>query len=180
MSKNRIDLSAFNRMGRLSLSFGELDMVDANSGNVSEAASDAIGSATSSAASKFKTGFSKALDQAMEASSWSWPRDTLRQNGSLAGYTRNIIDTGALQRSLRFSSSSGLGGSETTISFTYSAPYAKMVHYGGAMQPYGNRNAATVILPGRPWIQSALDGSNGIPKFDFSAIYKKEIKSSWS
>lgn len=180
MSKNRIDLSAFNRMGQLSLSFGELDMVDENSGNVSQAAGDAISSATSSTASKIKTGFSKALDQAMASSTWAWPRNTLRQNGLLAGYTRDIIDTGALQRSLSSSTSSGLGGSETTISFAYSAPYAKMVHYGGAMQPYGNKNAATVILPGRPWMQSAIDGSNGIPKFDFKSIYKKEIKSSWS
>jgi hypothetical protein len=167
-------------MGQLSLSFGEAEMVDENSGNVSQAAGDAIGSGTSSAASKIKTGFSKALDQAMATSIWSWPRNTLRQNGSLAGYTRDIIDTGTLQRSLSSLISSSLGGSETMISFAYSAPYAKMVHYGGAMQPYGNRNAATVILPGRPWMQSAVEGSNGIPKFDFKSIYSKEIKAAWS
>lgn len=179
MNRNRIDLSGFDKMGQLSLSFGEPEMVDENSGGVSQSAGDAISSGTSSAVSTIKTGFTKALDQAMESSTWSWPRDTLRQNGALVGRTRDIIDTGALKGSLQVSTSSGIGGSQTTVSFAYTASHALIVHFGGAMQPYGNKDATTVILPGRPWMQSTVEGSNGIPKFDFSSIYIKAIKKSW-
>ncbi|MEM9808073.1 MAG: hypothetical protein AAF959_22635 [Cyanobacteria bacterium P01_D01_bin.56] len=32
---------------------------------------------------------------------WTWPRETKRRNGEIAGTVRNIIDTGKLKRSQR-------------------------------------------------------------------------------
>lgn len=52
--------------------------------------------------------FEKAMDWAeqdfkseIEAVKWDWPNETVRSNGSIAGTTRDIVDTGGLRDSQR-------------------------------------------------------------------------------
>jgi hypothetical protein len=119
-----------------------------------------------------------ALDLALESPSWSWPRETLRVNGSTAGTSRDIIDTGKLKSSLKFTEKNAQ--TKTGITITYTTPYAAMVHYGGAMQPYGNPRAATVIIPGRPWVTAVMTGTHGFEKFDANEAYRKGVFEAWN
>lgn len=118
-----------------------------------------------------------ALDAAMASPVWAWPRVTQRQNGTEAGTTRDIIDVGTLAKSLKIVEKNAQ--TKTDISIQYSAPYAALVHYGGAVQPYGNRNAATVLIPGRPWIEAVLLGTHGQEKFDIDSRFQKGINEAW-
>lgn len=103
-------------------------------------------------------GLEVALSSALQAQ-WPW----------IAG-TRDIVDTGELlnSQSVKFN------GNEIEIS--YSAPYAQFVHEGGYMQPYGNPNAETVYIPGRPWISAVLYGDGPVPKFDVGDAILDNLK----
>ena len=81
------------------------------------------------------------------------------------------IDTGKLKNSLEIRAKF----SQTKVGFSiiYKTPYAAFVHYGGVMRPYGNPNAATVTIPGRPWISTALEG------FDLKTPFDRGIGEAW-
>lgn len=115
----------------------------------------------------------KALDINMHRIVWNWPNDTLRRNGKKATEIRNIVDTGALKGSLVMTSKAHARGG--LIKITYNSPYANIVHWGGAMQPYGNRFAGTKILPARPWVLATLNGSRSLKKFDIGRRMQKTI-----
>ena len=121
------------------------------------------------------------LAEAMEANVWgpfSPKFPYYRKNGELVGSgTRDLIDTGALHDSLKVKTNFLATKTQTTIEYT--APYASIVHYGGAIVPYGNPNAATVILPARPWITSLLTGDGPVPQYNINAIYEKAIQDSF-
>lgn len=151
--------------------------VKTNAGQISATISENFGKTASGATKAIETGFSKALDDAMNANVWAWPRLTARKNGSIAGLSRNIVDMGSLQRSKVVTVTQLKGGAASKITFTYNSPYAAFVHYGGAMKPYGNPRASTVVLPGRPWIISALKGENGIPAYDFKSVLRSAYSS---
>ena len=68
---------------------------------------------------------------------------------------------------------------KTQTVIEYRTPYANLVHNGGVIQPYGNPNAASVILPARPWITSLLTDEGPVPKYDISKIYEREIHGAW-
>ena len=97
-----------------------------------------------------------ALDAAMNNASWSWPSGA-----------RDIVDTGAL-RSSRSIKKAGNG-----FTIVYNQPYAAIVHYGGYIQPYGNPDAAKFYFPGRPWIESVLNGGGPVPQFDFEKAFNQ-------
>lgn len=100
----------------------------------------------------------KALTAALKASVWSWTTGA-----------RDIYDTGELARSV------DVLAKKDGISVSYSAPYAAIVHDGGYIHPYGNKNARPVYLPGRPWVSSVLYGGGPVPQFDFDGFLSKEI-----
>jgi len=124
----------------------------------------------------------KALDQSIESNIWGpfAPKTPYTSaGGTLRGPgQRSIVDTGALRDSLvvtpRFS--------QTKVSFqiTYKSPYAAFVHYGGVIKPYGNPNAADVIIPARPWVQAVFEGTHGQTKFDIRTPFDKGISQAWS
>lgn len=94
----------------------------------------------------------RALEQRLELElnmqmqkSWTWI------DGS-----RDIIDTGTLQRSVTINMDTGMNGS---IDVTYDTPYANLVHYGGYINPYGNPNIK-IYLPARPWVETAFSNVN--------------------
>jgi len=108
----------------------------------------------------------RALDASMD-SSWPW----------IEGQ-RDIVDTGALKRSLSIETEAR----SATIQFkgSYNQPYAAITHYGGVIRPYGNPNAATVMLPARPWIKAVFEGTNGQAKFNISAPFQQGVNEAWS
>lgn len=109
----------------------------------------------------------KALDDSID-SSWAW-------NNGLA---RDIVDTGRLKDSLKIVTKF----SQTKVGFEvqYNTPYAAYVHYGSVIQPYGNKNAASVVLPARPWVEAVFEGSYGQPKFDMLAPFDRGVKDAWT
>ena len=127
---------------------------------------------------RIETSLSQALDSAMQSNSWSWPGQTLRRNGSTAGTSRDIIDTGALMRSKRLKVD--FKQTKASLSIRYTSPYAAMVHYGGYITPYGRPGRGAVSIQGRPWITATLQGTNGIPKFDSDGILNDAIKEAWA
>ena len=100
-----------------------------------------------------------ALDAALKAPVWAW------NDGA-----RDIFDTGELARS------GSVTASPDGIIVSYSAPYANLIHNGGYIQPYGNKSARPVYLPGRPWIDSVLYGGGPVPQFDFDGFLADNIK----
>ena len=90
-----------------------------------------------------------ALDTALRSPVWSW-----------TGGARDIIDTGELM------SSGSVTVSGTSLSISYDAPYANLVHNGGYIYPYGNKSARPIYLPGRPWISATINGGGPVPKWE--------------
>lgn len=109
-----------------------------------------------------------AFQQSFTAKAWDWPSDlptrklkgaTLAEKirsyekgeGSRAGNPRNLIDVGNLRQT---------GSYEMTgpyaAKFTWSANYATAVHEGARIRPWGNKRAALVTLPARPWTHAVL------------------------
>lgn len=99
-----------------------------------------------------------ALDAAMSSNIWN-----------KIGETGDIIDSGALKRSLEVTVKQGL------ITINYNQDYAALVHYGGYIAPYGNSNIEKVYLPPRPWVQSVLFGGGPVTVFNFSEVYKEAL-----
>jgi phage gpG-like protein len=127
---------------------------------------------------RIETSLSQALDRAMESSTWTWTsRTTIRQNGSTAGSPRDIVDTGKLKGSkklkTRFLQSGG------SVAIEYNSPYARLVHFGGVITPYGRKGRALVTLPARPWITATLEGGYGIEKFGADEILNQAIQEAW-
>lgn len=119
-----------------------------------------------------QTQLTKALDEAIEASIWKWTPGvtTKRKNGEQVTSPRNILDTGELKNSLRMN----IKGN--SINVAYRRPGSLITHYGGYIRPYGNKNAAKVYLPPRPWVRSVMYGENGFEAFPFNDIWKQAIK----
>jgi len=123
-----------------------------------------------------------ALDRSMSTAIWGPFNPKFpyyRQNGDVAASgLRDIVDTGKLRDSLSLKTTFLKTKVQTRI--TYSAPYARLVHEGGLIQPYGNKRAATVQLPARPWISSVLSpGSGPVAGIDIRSIYDESITRVW-
>ena len=85
---------------------------------------------------------------------------------------RSIVDSGELKQSGTFNVS-GL-----KASWKWTADYAAAVHDGARIQPWGNRSAGAVTLPGRPWTDAVLIGGVGNysgQTYDITEELKKRI-----
>ena len=107
-----------------------------------------------------------ALKGAMK-SSWAWPR----------GGSRDIVETGRLMNSQRLVVKHSQ--TKSVLSVQYSSPYAALMYYGGMIQPYGDRNAASVLIPGRPWVEAVINGTHGQTKFDLASPYNAAFKNAY-
>ena len=107
---------------------------------------------------------------AITGRNWDWPRQSKRgvsgislaekaKNYERAKYNtnapRSIVDSGDLAGSRRFSKS------KLSADWSWTIDYAAAVHDGARIQPWGNKNAATVELPARPWTDAVLIGGVG-------------------
>ena len=118
------------------------------------------------------------LNKAMESSVWNWPRPTERQNGSIAGTTRDIVDTGALKNSLSINVK--FLKTKTNFMIKYGAPYAALIHEGGYIAPYGRADLVARSIPGRPWITAVMDGGySGIESIDIQSEMLTAIEGAW-
>ena len=136
--------------------------------NKRKKANAALSKANIKAMTQVETKLKVALDSAMDAK-WPWWGNPVWKDGTQPGNPRDIVHTGALKNSqklkLKFLQT------KATITISYNTPYAAFVYYGGVHQPYGNPNAPTRLLPGRPWISAVLEGHSGIPKFDLTKAF---------
>ena len=99
------------------------------------------------------------LDDMMGAS-WGWTSGA-----------RDIVDTGALR------DSKNVTVSGENILISYGEPYAQLIHSGGYIQPYGNKNAAAVYIPGRPWVGAVLGVDNGpLEPTDWQQVYQDAFR----
>ena len=122
-------------------------------------------------------GLREALNNAVSSSTWSWPGETFRKNGDIAGTSRDIVDTGKLKNSLELVEA--YTQSKATVTIKYKVPYAAMMHYGGVIQPYGNKNANAVTIPGRPWITGVVKGESGFQKYNMAADMQRGFDEVW-
>jgi hypothetical protein len=97
------------------------------------------------------------LDNAMASGIW--------------GELGDIIDSGDLRDSL----SVVIEGDDIGVS--YDSPYANLIHYGGYIAPYGNKNINKVYIPGRPWVESVLFGDGPVESINIPAIFEEAIRS---
>ena len=107
------------------------------------------------------TDLKKALENAILSDIW-------RTNDGVD----DIYETGELMNS------GTVTFSKNGITVAYSAPYAALVHYGGYIHPYGNKNIS-VYLPPRPWVEAVFNGMGPITAFDFASYYREEIERSF-
>lgn len=107
---------------------------------------------------------SQRFQDAIRAPVYSWPRNTLRQNGQMVGSPRDIVDTGLLARQQQAPQVSG-----TRAVFRWTAPYSPYVHEGVRLRGGG-------IMPARPWTGAVLgtEPINGIEPYDFRARFRQE------
>jgi hypothetical protein len=97
--------------------------------------------------------FSEQCKKEIADPKWSWPRTTERQNGSTAGTTRDIVDTGKLLASQRVKIAS------LAADIDWGVQYSAIVHQG---------NGTTV--PARPWTETALHSKD----------WAKRLEEKWS
>ena len=142
-----------------------------------DAASQAIETGLSRGIREAGRKIEPALYEAMNQSVWNWPNTTTRKNGSDTKAPRDIIDTQNLKNSLSVNTETGYKFS--TITITYTAPYANIVHYGGITRPYGKKTGDTFVYPARPWISSMLTGSNGIKEFKVLDYVDESVNKAW-
>jgi hypothetical protein len=87
----------------------------------------------------------QAFDFSLGADIWSWPRDTERQNGEVAGRIRNAVDEGDLADSYERQRE----GRRRYI-HRWGVPYAVVVHNGATL-------SNGTVLPPRPWTDEGVD-----------------------
>lgn len=91
------------------------------------------------------------LKEEIKTIQFSWPNETRRRNGSIAGTTRDIVDTGRFLRSQRRDYPDA-----TTLRFTWDAKSDKGYMYAGIILT-GYTTSTGRALPPRNWIKPALD-----------------------
>ena len=150
------------------------------SGVNEKAAGRAFVAAQLSASTQVERELPIVLGKAMGSPVWEWTgRATWRQNGEVAGTPRDIIDTGYLASTLKLTTKFMATKVQTKIAYT--APYAGLVHNGGAILPYGNSSRNTVLIPGRPWIDAVMRGGvSGIEKYDYKGVYQTHVEKEWA
>ncbi len=170
-------MASFDFSTRLDILPPKIDTKD-NSPKMKRAINSALVAGMIKASAYVQRDLRVALDKAVSSSTWDWPRITKRRNGQTVSSPRNIVDTGALKSSLSIVEKNLK--TQTSLGIKYKTPYAALAHYGGVIQPYGNKNANSVMVPGRPWIEATLKGTYGIEKFNMGAAMNAGFNEVWS
>jgi hypothetical protein len=115
----------------------------------------------------FEMGLKEWLNVTMMTPAWQWPE----------GPKRDIYESGDLMRSLKTKTKYAQTKAVTEV--IYTSPYAALMYYGGLIQPYGNQNANSVMIPGRPWVEAALNGTYGFEKAPIASWYEGMFNQRW-
>lgn len=94
----------------------------------------------------------KQLKEEIKTVQFAWPNVTKRRNGSTAGTTRDIVDTGNFLRSQRRDYPNA-----TTLRFTWDAKSKAGFMYAGIILTGGSIGKRSTPIPPRNWIKPALD-----------------------
>lgn len=109
--------------------------------------------------------FAQEINFQIEDTKWTWPRETVRKNGTVVGSPRDIVDTGELKNSQFIEDVS-----DTYKVISYTAEHAPLVHEGYEIE----RNDGTVTdVPARPFIDAAIEDYNPIEAY--SEILKGKL-----
>lgn len=108
----------------------------------------------------------KQLKDEIQTAQFSWPRQTKRRNGSLAGSPRDIVDSKTFLRSQRRDRPSA-----TQLRFTWDAKSDGGFSYAPLILTGYTTNKGTVV-PGRNWIRPALQAE---PLDRFFAVEWKRL-----
>lgn len=109
--------------------------------------------------------FAQEINFQAEDTKWPWPWETVRQNGSVVGSPRDIVDTGELKNSQFIEDVS-----DVYKVVGYTAEHAPLVHEGYEIE----RNDGTVTdVPARPFIDTAIEDYNPIEAY--SEILKGKL-----
>lgn len=92
-----------------------------------------------------------AFTKAIEKKQHDWPNKTLRQNGTLAGSPRDIVDLGNLRDSQSYSRVT-----DFSWQFTWGVDYAALNHEGGVTE-------RGKFHPSRPWTCYGIKGDSSAP-----------------
>jgi hypothetical protein len=105
------------------------------------------------------------FQSAIRSPVYSWPGETIRSNGQVAGTKRNIVDSAAL-----FQSNTGPEIDGLRVRYSWRVGYAAAVHEGAVLQN-------GTVLPARPWTSAVLgtESVDGIEVYD----YRKAFKDVW-
>ena len=158
----------FEYKQKLAINLPKVKFDDGDSKALRKKANSAAGAAHIKAMGAVEKALKPALDAAIN-SMWAWNGNPIWRDGTQPGNPRDIVHTGKLRDSL--STKTRFLKTKSDIAISYKTPYAAFMYYGGAMQPYGNPNAATVLIPGRPWIEAIMNGTHGQEKFDYIKIF---------
>lgn len=108
----------------------------------------------------------KQLKDEIQTAQFSWPRQTRRRNGSLAGSPRDIVDLGGFLRSQRRDRPSA-----TQLRFTWNVPYASLILNGYITEQRTAGGKSGTVVEGRNWIKPALK-AEPLDRF-FAAEWKR-------
>ena len=109
--------------------------------------------------------FTQEINFQIKDDKWPWPRETVRQNGSIVGSPRDIVDTGELKNSQFIENVS-----DVYKVIGYTSDHAALVHEGYQIE----RNDGTVTdVPARPFIDTAIEDYNPIEAY--SEILKGKL-----
>jgi hypothetical protein len=109
--------------------------------------------------------FAQEINFQAEDTKWPWPWETVRQNGSVVGSPRDIVDTGELKNSQFIEDVS-----DVYKVVGYTAEHAALVHEGYQIE----RNDGTMTdVPARPFIDTAIEDYNPIEAY--SEILKGKL-----
>lgn len=109
--------------------------------------------------------FAQEINFQIEDTKWTWPRETVRKNGTVVGSPRDIVDKGELKNSQFIEDVS-----DVYKIVGYTADHAALVHEGYQIE----RNDGTVTdVPARPFIDTAIEDYNPIEAY--SGILKGKL-----
>lgn len=109
--------------------------------------------------------FAQEINFQIEDTKWTWPRETVRKNGTVVGSPRDIVDIGELKNSQFIENVS-----DVYKVIGYTADHAALVHEGYQIE----RNDGTVTdVPARPFIDTAIEDYNPIEAY--SEILKGKL-----
>lgn len=106
--------------------------------------------------------FEEAQIEEMTTEKWAWYRETIRGNGTIAGFIRDIVDQGSLKDSLRI-----YRDGVNAVSYFYEEDYAALVHQGG-------KTSTGADYPDRPWVDEAIENNDLLEIF--AMFLKEEIE----